>query len=150
MNLIDNGGSYLYTFNSNSISNSNRTFGLHEGMYTITDICDNYPIAIMNNGLTQHIDYTGSEQDLCGNFTASDGNNYNFYKNEITLVVNSDFTQNGNVSIFSYGNDLSGNFGLENKFTYSDLCEDTTTSEYEQVNDDIVSLDFYLLQASTY
>lgn len=150
MNLIDNSGSYLYTLNSNSISNSNRTFGLHEGMYTITDICDNYPIAIMNNGLTQHIDYTGSEQDLCGNFTASDGNNYNFYKNEITLVVNSDFTQNGNISIFSYGSDLSGNFGLENKLTYSDLCEDTTTQEYEQVNDDIVSLDFYLLQASTY
>ena len=148
--MTEQDGEKVYILNARSELNNNRKFGLHDGIYEITDICSNYPIAIMNNGLTEYIDYTGATEDLCGNFTASDGNTYEFYKNKITVVVNGNFSQSSNISIFSNGGDISGNFGLENKLAYSDLCEDTTTQERENISDDVGSLDFYLLQVSTY
>jgi hypothetical protein len=148
--LMDLSGDLVYVMNAGGSINNNRKFGMHDGIYEITDICNNYPIAIMNNGLTEYIDYIGADEDLCGNFVASDGNTYKFYKNKITVVVSGDFSQSNNVSIFSNGGDISGNFGMQEKLVYSELCEDTTTREQENISDDVGSLDFYLLQLSTY
>ena len=146
----DASGNLCYILNARSELNNNRKFGLHDGIYEITDICNNYPIALINNGLTELIDYTGSNEDLCGNFTGPDGNTYSFYKNKIKIVVSGNFSQSANLSIFSSDGTTSGYYGLQEKIVYSDLCEDTTTQEREQISDDVGSLDFYLLQVSTY
>ena len=50
MNIVVVDGSDNYTLNSNTVINDFVKFGLHDGNYIIQDICDNYPIAIMNNG----------------------------------------------------------------------------------------------------
>ena len=146
----DASGNLCYILNARSELNNNRKFGLHDGIYEITDICNNYPIALVNNGLTEYIDYTGDSEDLCGNFTGPDGNTYAFYKNKIKIVVSGNFSQSENLSIFSSDGTTSGYYGLQEKLVYSDLCEDTTTQEREQISDDVGSLDFYLLQVSTY
>ena len=52
-NLIQNGGSYVYNLNGDSSIVNNRNYGVHENIYTLTDICENYPIAILNNGLEE-------------------------------------------------------------------------------------------------
>ena len=59
----------------------------YEGLYVLADICSNYPIAILNNNIEDKIAYGGADEDLCGNFQGPDGNNYDFYKNEIIVSV---------------------------------------------------------------
>ena len=138
-NLIENGGSYVYTLNGASSIVNNRNYGVHENIYTLTDICENYPIAILNNGIEEKISYGGADADLCGNFTAPDGNNYDFYKNQIIFSV-SDSSFN-NLSFYVYNPPNSGYFGLQNKLVYSDLCEDTL-AETDEVVEDILTTSF--------
>ena len=138
-NLIENGGSYVYTLNGTSSIVNNRNYGVHENIYTLTDICENYPIAILNNGIEEKISYGGADADLCGNFTAPDGNNYDFYKNQITFSV-SDSSFNS-LSFYVYNPPNSGYFGLQNKLVYSDLCEDTL-AETDEVVQDILTTSF--------
>ena len=138
-NLIENGSSYVYTLNGASSIVTNRNYGVHENIYTLTDICENYPIAILNNGLEEKISYGGNDADLCGNFTAPDGNNYDFYKNQIIFSV-SDSSFN-NLSFYVYNPPNSGYFGLQNKLIYSDLCEDTL-AETDEVVEDILTTSF--------
>ena len=142
-NLINSSN---YTLNGDSQVKQNRLYGLHDGIYELNDICDNYPIAILNNGVEEFIDYVGDSSDLCGNFTAGDGNSYNFYKNKITVYVNGNFSSSQNISIYTKGSS-DGYFGLQNKIVYSDLCIDTVTSEDEVINDDIENVSFSDLQS---
>ena len=138
-NLIETGGSYVYTLNGASSIVNNRNYGVHENIYTLTDICENYPIAILNNGHEEKISYGGNDDDLCGNFTAPDGNNYDFYKNQIIFSV-SDSSFN-NLSFYVYNPPNSGYFGLQNKLIYSDLCEDTL-AETDEVIEDVLTTSF--------
>jgi hypothetical protein len=150
INIFDDNGVNKYSLNSNSHSNDFVKFGVHDGNYTITDICNNYPIALLNNGKEEHIHYSGASTDLCGNFTAPDGNNYNFYKNSINITVNSDFTSDiSGMSLYVYG-DISGYYGLEEKLLYTDICEDTLTTERVVTNTDITLLKFNKLKYNTY
>lgn len=150
MNIVDVDGTNHYSMNSNSTVNSFKKFGLYNGNYTISDICDNYPIAIVNHGKSELISYNGSDQDLCGNFTAPDGNTYPFYKNSIDVTVNGDFSSDiSGMSIYVYG-DVSGYYGLEEKLVYSDTCEDTTVAEYESADDNITLISFNSYGYTTY
>ena len=150
INIFDDNGVNKYSLNNNNHSNDFIKFGLHDGNYTITDICDNYPIALLNNGKEEHIHYSGSSTDLCGNFTGPDGNNYNFYKNSINITVNSDFTSDiSGMSMYVYG-DISGYYGLEEKLLYTSICEDTITTERVVTSTDITLLNFNKLKYNTY
>lgn len=150
INIFDDSGVNKYSLNNNNHSNDFIKFGLHDGNYTITDICDNYPIALLNNGKEEHIHYSGASTDLCGNFTGPDGNSYKFYKNSINITVNSDFTSDiSGMSLYVYG-DISGYYGLEEKLLYTDICEDTLTTERVVTNTDVTLLKFNKLKYNTY
>jgi alpha-tubulin suppressor-like RCC1 family protein len=150
MSMIEVDGSLNYTLNGNTTINDFVKFGLHDGNYVIQDICDNYPIAIMNYGKEEHIHFSGDTTDLCGNFTAPDGNTYEFYKNKINVTVNSDFSSDvSGISIFVYG-DASGYYGMEEKLVYSDICQDSVTTERVTTNNDVTLIKFNKLKYSTY
>ena len=70
----------------------NGEFGIYEvntGVYQITGVTSEWPIAFLNNGKESLISYTGTkfERDA----VALDGNTYSFYSGTITLNVNNDF-----------------------------------------------------------
>lgn len=70
----------------------NGAYGVYEvntGVYQITGVTSEWPIAFLNNGIESFISYTGTkkERDAVG----LDGNTYAFYSGTITLNVNEDF-----------------------------------------------------------
>jgi hypothetical protein len=136
-NLISNNGNLVYTLNNDNTFLSNRDYGVHEGIYTLTDICSNYPVAILNNNLEDRIAYGGADEDLCGNFQGPDGNNYDFYQNQIFVSVG-DVSFN-NLSFYVYHSSSSGYYGLQNKLKFSDLCEDTVSPSDEDVEEVITT-----------
>jgi hypothetical protein len=71
----------------------NGEFGIYEvntGVYQITGVPAEWPIAFLNNGKENLISYTGNTE-VEREATALDGNVYKFYSGTITLNVNNDF-----------------------------------------------------------
>ena len=71
----------------------NGEFGIYEvntGVYQITGVPAEWPIAFLNNGKENQISYTGNTE-VEREATALDGNVYKFYSGTITLNVNNDF-----------------------------------------------------------
>lgn len=138
----DSNNNVKFVLNNIDAFIDNQNYGLHDGVYEITDICENYPIALLNNGNEEFIDYIGDENDIVGNYIASDGNSYPFYKNKIQIYVNGDFSAIEKQSLYFYNSTNPGHYGMQNKIVYTDLCEDTQTPESESINDNIVLVDF--------
>jgi hypothetical protein len=70
----------------------NNTFGVYDvnvGVYQITGVPAEWPIAFLNNGIENEISYTGTNLEL--DAVGLDGNTYSFYSGTITLNVNDDF-----------------------------------------------------------
>ena len=70
----------------------NGEFGIYEvntGVYQITGVPAEWPIAFLNNGKENEISYTGTKLEL--DAVGLDGNTYSFYSGTITLNVNNDF-----------------------------------------------------------
>ena len=53
-NIVNNN----YTFNGETTYNTLRTYGLYDGTYTLTDISQSHPFAILNNDVSNSITYT--------------------------------------------------------------------------------------------
>jgi len=70
-------------------------FGLRIGTTVLTGVPSGHPIAIINNGKTSQISYTGTTS--AGTGTGPDGNTYTFYYGDITITVSADF---GTVSYY--------------------------------------------------
>ena len=70
-------------------------FGLRIGTTVLTGVPSAHPIAIINNGKTSQISYTGTTS--AGTGTGPDGNTYTFYYGDITITVSADF---GTVSYY--------------------------------------------------
>jgi len=112
----------VLNYTGTEVFDSNKVYGLGQGIYKITNIDNDHPIAVIpapNSGSS--ISYTGTilrRTDSASLFGAGtpDGNIYQFYSGEVTVTVLSDF---GLASIFDghYGN-IEG----DNIFTYSETC----------------------------
>jgi hypothetical protein len=64
-------------------------FGARIGTIQLTGVPSGHPFALINNGKTSEISYTGTVNEGTG--TGPDGNTYTFYSGTITITVSSDF-----------------------------------------------------------
>jgi hypothetical protein len=64
-------------------------YEVNTGIYQITGVSSEWPIAFLNNGKENQISYTGTKLER--NAVGLDGNTYAFYSGTITLNVNQDF-----------------------------------------------------------
>jgi hypothetical protein len=104
----------------------NGSWGIYEvntGVYQISGVPSEWPIAFLNNGKENQISYTGTKLEL--NATGLDGNTYDFYSGTITLNVNEDF---GIISYQTlYPTSTNGQYFLgENNLRFSTNCNPST------------------------
>ncbi len=78
------GGGNQYVFNG-----AYGTYGVVNGTYVLSSISSSHPIAIINNGKTSEISYTGAVNEGTG--TGPDGNTYTFYSGNVTITVSGNF-----------------------------------------------------------
>ena len=71
------------------INNTVGVYDVNVGVYQITGVPAEWPIAFLNNGIENEISYTGTNLEL--DAVGLDGNTYSFYSGTITLNVNDDF-----------------------------------------------------------
>ena len=129
VNVVSSNGN-KYVFNNSNSYTEGLVYGVYDGSYTFTDISENHPMAILNDGKSDFISYTG---DADKKFTKDvDGVSYDFYYGDMSVSISGDFDV---VSIYCY---YHGYMGGENLLTYDISCEQipTTSSsaetEYEQ------------------
>tara|TARA_Y100000768_G_scaffold320812_1_gene256683 strand:- start:158 stop:3280 length:3123 start_codon:yes stop_codon:yes gene_type:complete len=121
VNIINSGGT-KYVFNSNTYDDTLQ-YGLGLGTYTLANIPQNHPVAILNNGVSE-ISYSGdSNKMMTMSVTGSDNDaTYDFYYGDVVVTVTGDF---GIISIYCTHH---GYMGGQNLFVYGDEYEiaDTT------------------------
>jgi len=77
-------GGNQYVFNGNY-----GVYGVVNGTYVLSAVSSSHPIAIINNGKTSLISYTGAVNEGTG--TGPDGNTYTFYSGDVTITVSGNF-----------------------------------------------------------
>jgi|11BtaG_2_1085332.scaffolds.fasta_scaffold00646_2 hypothetical protein len=94
-------------------------YKVNTGIYQITGVTPEWPIAFLNNGLENAISYTGTKLEK--NAVGLDGNTYSFYSGTITLNVNQDF---GTISYQTlYPESTNGQYFLgENNLRFDANC----------------------------
>lgn len=129
VNVVSSNGN-KYVFNNSNSYTEGLVYGVYDGSYTFTDISENHPMAILNDGKSDFISYTG---DADKKFTKDvDGVSYDFYYGDMSVSISGDFDV---VSIYCY---YHGYMGGENLLTYDISCEQipttssSTETEYEQ------------------
>jgi len=106
---VINAGGNQYNFNG-----VYGKFGAKIGTITLTGVPSSHPFALINNGKTSQISYTGTVDE--GTATGPDGNTYTFYSGTVTLTVSADF---GTISYYCKIHGYMG--GQDNLvYTYSD------------------------------
>ena len=115
LNIIGN----EFALNGDTVVNNAKVFGLSLGNYKITGIPSTHYIAVLQQDVSDSVEYFGESGDLCGNFVASDGNTYAFYTNQINITVKKSFDTP--ISLYSL-NDNSYLNG-EGLLVFSDVCE---------------------------
>tara|TARA_R110001606_G_C15345419_1_gene647007 strand:- start:205 stop:1638 length:1434 start_codon:yes stop_codon:yes gene_type:complete len=106
---VINAGGNQYNFNG-----VYGKFGAKIGTITLTGVPSSHPFALINNGKTSQISYTGTVDE--GTAVGPDGNTYTFYSGTVTLTVSADF------GIISYYCKIHGYMGGQDNlvYTYSD------------------------------
>jgi len=113
MKVVNSGGN-KYLLNGETIYNANRRYGLNVGMYTITDVPSNHPLAILNADQINNITYSGSSSNKLSK--SVDGVEYDFYYGDVTIIVTGNFDE---VSLYCYHH---GYMGGENLLVFSTTC----------------------------
>ena len=89
-------------------------YGMGIGTYVLANIPSTHPIAILNNGKTSTITYTG--QNSAGTSTGPDGNQYEYFYGDVTITVSGDFDG------VSYACKYHGYMGGYLNFVYTTNC----------------------------
>jgi hypothetical protein len=116
--VVNNSGN-KYLFNGHTTYSSKYQYGLGTGTYTIKNIPEEHPMAILNAGRTLQISYSGDSTKKFSKSvtsTTADGT-YDFYHGDIQIMVNSNFDK---VSVYCY---YHGYMGGENLLVYSSDCK---------------------------
>ena len=113
VNIVAAGGN-KYVFINGTTYNANIHYGLGIGTYVFKNIPQGHHMALLNNGKTNSITYSGDSSKKLT--TLVDGVSYDFYYGDITVQVSSDF---GIISIYCY---YHGYMGGENLLKYSSSC----------------------------
>ena len=88
------------------------SYGVVNGTYVLSSVSSSHPIAIINNGKTSEISYTGAVNEGTG--TGPDGNTYTFYSGNVTITVS------GNFDTVSYYCQNHGYMGGKDNLIYID------------------------------
>lgn len=106
------------TFNGNTddVYDSSMVYGLYNGQYIIQGIPEDHPIALINKGKEDYIEYIGTA-DYMKQRLGPDNEVYSFYYGSILVRVYGDF---GKMTLYDYYHGYAGGFEL---FQYSDLCD---------------------------
>ena len=129
VNVVSSNGN-KYVFNNSNSYTEGLVYGVYDGSYTFTDISENHPMAILNDGKSDFISYTGDADKKFTKYV--DGVSYDFYYGDMSVSISGDFDV---VSIYCY---YHGYMGGENLLTYDISCEQipttssSTETEYEQ------------------
>jgi len=86
-------------------------FGAKTGTIQLTGVPAGHPIALINNGKTSQISYTGTVDE--GTATGPDGNTYTFYSGTVTITINEDF------GTISYYCKIHGYMGGQDNLVYT-------------------------------
>jgi len=108
---LDAGGGNQYNFNG-----AYGLYGVVNGTYVLSSVSSSHPIAILNNGKTSLISYTGAVNE--GSQTGPDGNTYTYYSGDVTITVS------GNFDVVSYACKVHGYMGGQNNLIYTNLHSD--------------------------
>lgn len=116
---------HVMVFNNDTSFNSLLKYGIYQGTYNITNIPFNHPIAVLNGGITDIVQYSGNTIPY---YKTVNNIQYKFYHGTLTLTIQSDFTYDLSIT----GSDLSfysyyrGFMGMESKFRFSSTCATIT------------------------
>jgi len=102
---VGSSGGNQYVFNG-----AYGTYGVVNGTYVLSSVSASHPIAIINNGKTSEISYTGAVNEGTG--TGPDGNTYTFYSGDVTITVS------GNFDTVSYYCRVHGYMGGKDNLIY--------------------------------
>ena len=111
VSYLNAGGGNQYNFNG-----AYGLYGVVNGTFVLSSVSSSHPIAILNNGKTSLISYTGAVNE--GSQTGPDGNTYTYYSGDVTITVS------GNFDVVSYACKVHGYMGGQNNLIYTNLHSD--------------------------
>ena len=120
LQIVETNSGKKYVLNNETTYNKDLQYGFGKGTYIIKNVPETHPMAILNNGKTDKITYSGDDNNKNEaveilNSTA-DGI-YDFYYGDITVTVLDDFDD---ISIYCQ---FHGYMGGENLFRYAEACQ---------------------------
>ena len=118
VNIINSNGN-KYLFNNEINYNSKRRYGLNNGVYTLKNIPQSHPLAILNYDISNNISYIGDQNNMKSRQVQYPDNsihNHKFYHGNITITVSGNFHK---TSIYCF---YHGYMGGENLFRYDETC----------------------------
>lgn len=120
LQIVETNSGKKYVLNNETTYNKDLQYGFGKGTYIIKNVPETHPMAILNNGKTDKITYSGDDNNKNEaveilNSTA-DGI-YDFYYGDITVTVLDDFDD---ISIYCQ---FHGYMGGENLFKYAEACQ---------------------------
>jgi len=118
----------------------NTYYVLENGIYTIENVPETDPLAVLNLGKYPEISYTGdpTKKKLKNVVGSNNDGVYDFYYGDITIKVEGNF---GRVSLWSYGN---GDLGMENIFIHQDFLDGV------RADNDTIKVDSDIIDASSF
>lgn len=120
LQIVETNSGKKYVLNNETTYNKDLQYGFGKGTYIIKNVPETHPMAILNNGKTDKITYSGDDNNKNEaveilNSTA-DGI-YDFYYGDITVTVLEDFDD---ISIYCQFHRYMGG---ENLFRYAEACQ---------------------------
>ncbi len=113
VNVVSSNG-FKYVLNGGLSYDSNKKWGIYNNVYTLKNVPQSHPIAILNNGQLDKLIYTGDATKKLTKLV--NGVGYEFYYGDVTVTVLGDF---GTMSIYNY---YHGGTGGEDVLVYTDEC----------------------------
>ena len=117
LNVIQDGINTCLSFNNDYDYNLYRRYGLYNGVYTIFNIPEKYPITLLNKNKTNLISITALNPENVINGLGPDNNIYTFYWGIVNITVYGNF---GQMSLYSTYQGYTGTSGL---FIYDSLYD---------------------------
>lgn len=114
MNIINNNDTNYYVLNNLSTYDSSIKYGVYNGIYTITNIPESHPLAILNKNMESKISYSGDETKKITQAVNDD--EYDFYHGSLKIEVKGDFDK---ASLYCA---YHGSMGGEDLLRYTDNC----------------------------
>jgi hypothetical protein len=116
--VIDGLNTYL-SFNNDFGYDPYRRYGLYNGVYTIFNIPEKYPITLINNGKNTLVSLSSLKADCTTSGLGPDNNVYTFYWGTVSITVYGDF---GQMSLYSTYQGYMGSSGL---FIYDTIYDNS-------------------------